>query len=394
MSSIDEIKKKIKSNLYQFINSNPIKFSNNVIDGSSPPSVFVGEFGYPNVRIGPMVPPYHGDTAILDRPELWTGKSLEEIVNYRINLLKGTKIQKVDQLSGRYLEYLQEMSLSKKVVDSTMTLEKIPKHLDESGLTQKKSEEIPTLFSAPVIDFKIVSSTSDRNIEKKYYDDDMYASDAIIDLYENSVDVSQISKVLSMGMLGRKKNRKLVPTKWSITASDDILSQYLIDKIKDNPPLDNYYVFDFSHLDNYYSLIMIPDEVWSFEMIESWIDTNGRIHIGSDYESGKRIDHYPSIAGAYFAARLAVAEFLFKIRKKAAVLILREIRPEYFVSLGVWQIREGIRECLRKNGMAFETFHSALSYGISKTSLSEIEWVRNSSTIKNNKQTRMTDYLT
>jgi len=394
MTSIDEIKKKIKSNLYQFINSNPIKFSNNVIDGSSPPSVFVGEFGYPNVRIGPMVPPYHGDTAILDRPELWTGKSLEEIVNYRINLLKGTKIQKVDQLSGRYLEYLQEMSLSKKVVDSTMTLEKIPKHLDESGLTLKKSEEIPTLFSAPVIDFKIVSLTSDRNIEKKYYDDDMYASDAIIDLYENSVDVSQISKVLSMGMLGRKKNRKLVPTKWSITASDDILSQYLIDKIKDNPPLDNYYVFDFSHLDNYYSLIMIPDEVWSFEMIESWIDTNGRIHIGSDYESGKSIDHYPSIAGAYFAARLAVAEFLFKIRKKASVLILREIRPEYFVSLGVWQIREGIRECLRKNGMAFETFHSALSYGISKTSLSEIEWVRNSSTIKNNKQTRMTDYLT
>ena len=394
MSSIDEIKKKIKSNLYQFINSNPIKFSNNVIDGSSPPSVFVGEFGYPNVRIGPMVPPYHGDTSIFDRPELWTGKSLEEIVNYRINLLKGTKIQKVDQLSGRYLEYLQEMSLSKKVVDSTMTLEKIPKHLDESGLTLKKSEEIPTLFSAPVIDFKIVSLTSDRNIEKKYYDDDMYASDAIIDLYENSVDVSQISKVLSMGMLGRKKNRKLVPTKWSITASDDILSQYLIDKIKDNPPLDNYYVFDFSHLDNYYSLIMIPDEVWSFEMIESWIDTNGRIHIGSDYESGKSIDHYPSIAGAYFAARLAVAEFLFKIRKKASVLILREIRPEYFVSLGVWQIREGIRECLRKNGMAFETFHSALSYGISKTSLSEIEWVRNSSTIKNNKQTRMTDYLT
>ena len=394
MSSIDEIKKKIKSNLYQFINSNPIKFSNNVIDGSSPPSVFVGEFGYPNVRIGPMVPPYHGDTAILDRPELWTGKSLEEIVNYRINLLKGTKIQKVNQLSGRYLEYLQEMSLSKKVVDSTMTLEKIPRHLDETDLTLKKYEEIPTLISAPVIDFKIVSSTSDRNIEKKYYDDDMYASDAIIDLYENSVDVSQISKVLSMGMLGRKKNRKLVPTKWSITASDDILSQYLIDKIKDNPPLDNYYVFDFSHLDNYYSLIMIPDEVWSFEMIESWIDTNGRIHIGSDYESGKMIDHYPSIAGAYFAARLAVAEFLFKIRKKAAVLILREIRPEYFVSLGVWQIREGIRECLRKNGMAFETFHSALSYGISKTSLSEIEWVRNSSTIKNNKQTRMTDYLT
>ena len=85
MSSIVEIKKRLKVNWYQFINNNSKKLSMNVIDGSSPPSIFVGEFGYPQVRIGPMIPPYHGDTSILDKPELWTGKSLEEIVNYRIN---------------------------------------------------------------------------------------------------------------------------------------------------------------------------------------------------------------------------------------------------------------------------------------------------------------------
>lgn len=123
---------------------------------------------------------------------------------------------------------------------------------------------------------------------KKYYDHDSKATDAIIDLYNNNIDISQISKVLSMGMVGRKKNRKLVPTKWSITAADDILSLYLMNKIKNNPILDNNLVFDFNHLENYYSVVFIPDNVWSFEMIESWIDTNGRIHIGSDYESGKR----------------------------------------------------------------------------------------------------------
>ena len=394
MSSIDEIKTRLKKNWYEFVNANSKRFTNKVIDGSSPPSLFVGEYGYPHVRVGPMVPPYHGDTSILDKPELWLGKSLEEIVNYRINLLKGTMIHNVSKISGRYIESLQDMALSKRAVDSTMTFEKIPsQYLNEMVLSKSYLEEIPTVFSAPVSEFKIYPSTSDEKIEKKYYDGDLLASDAVVELYENNVDITRIAKVLSIGMLGRKKNRKLVPTKWSITAADDIVSMNLLKKIKDNTVLDCYLVFDFNRLGNYYSIIFIPDDVWNFEMIESWIDTNGRVHIGSDYESGKNIDHYPSIAGAYFAARLAAAEYLFKKRKKYSVLILREIHPEYFMSLGVWQIREGIRESLKFKGKKFETFDSALKYGVSKTSLSINEWIKNSSIIRNKKQKRISDYL-
>jgi hypothetical protein len=394
MSSIDEIKTRLKKNWHEFVNANSKRFTNRVIDGSSPPSLFVGEYGYPHVRVGPMVPPYHGDTSILDNPELWLGKSLEEIVNYKINLLKGTMIHNVSKISDRYIESLQDMALSKRAVDSTMTFEKTPsQYLNEMVLSKSNLEEIPTAFSAPVSEFKIYPSTSDEKIEKKYYDGDLLASDAVVELYENDVDITRIAKVLSIGMLGRKKNRKLVPTKWSITAADDIVSMNLLKKIKDNTVLDCYLVFDFNHLGNYYSIIFIPDDVWNFEMIESWIDTNGRVHIGSDYESGKNIDHYPSIAGAYFAARLAAAEYLFKKRKKSSVLILREIHPEYFMSLGVWQIREGIRESLKSKGKKFETFDSALKYGVSKTSLSINEWIKNSSIMRNKKQKRISDYL-
>ena len=394
MSSIDEIKTRLKKNWYEFVNANSKRFTNKVIDGSSPPSLFVGEYGYPHVRVGPMVPPYHGDTSILDNPELWLGKSLEEIVKYRINLLKGTMIHNVSKISDRYIESLQDLALSKRAVDSTMTFEKTPsQYLNEMVLSKRNLEEIPTVFSAPVSGFKIYPSTSDERIEKKYYDGDLSASDAVVELYENNVDITRIAKVLSIGMLGRKKNRKLVPTKWSITAADDIVSMNLLKRIKDNTVLDCHLVFYFNHLGNYYSIIFIPDEVWNFEMIESWIDTNGRVHMGSDYESGKNIEHYPSIAGAYFAARLAAAEYLFKKRKKSSVLILREIHPEYFVSLGVWQIREGIRESLKSKGKKFETFDSALKYGVSKTSLSINEWIKNSSIIRNKKQKRISDYL-
>src|SRR3990172_575165 len=59
------------------------------IDGSSPPGVFVGRFGYPKVFVGPLVPPVHGDTGILDTPEEWIGHTLEDIVNFRSQLVRG-----------------------------------------------------------------------------------------------------------------------------------------------------------------------------------------------------------------------------------------------------------------------------------------------------------------
>jgi hypothetical protein len=58
------------------------------IDGASPPGVFVGRIGYPYVYAGPMVPPVHEDTSLYDLPELWFGKSMDEIVGFRSLLIR------------------------------------------------------------------------------------------------------------------------------------------------------------------------------------------------------------------------------------------------------------------------------------------------------------------
>ena len=62
----------------------------------------------------------------------------------------------------------------------------------------------------------------------------MPSNDAMMDLYNNGVSISQISKVLSVGMIGRKSARKLVPTKWSISATDQTISANLIRIIQAN----------------------------------------------------------------------------------------------------------------------------------------------------------------
>ena len=67
---------------YAQIKNKPL-IDSRFIDGSSPPGVFVGRYGYPKVYVGPLIPPLHGDTSLLDTPEYWVGKSIEEITNFR-----------------------------------------------------------------------------------------------------------------------------------------------------------------------------------------------------------------------------------------------------------------------------------------------------------------------
>ena len=56
---------------------------------------------------------------------------------------------------------------------------------------------------------------------------------------------------------------------------------------------------------------------------------------------------------------------------KAAALVLREIHSDYVMPVGVWQIREGIREALRKEKRQFESFEKALSFACMNLSVSK-----------------------
>ena len=394
MSSPADIKKRLEQNWIKFLKANSAKLSLDAIDGSSPPSVFVGRYGYPKVRIGPMIPPLHGDTTILDRSEMWIGKSIEEIANYRLSLVRGLFSINVHNTNGRYLENMRELAMSDRPAESEATFEKKPfADIELEKEVRFNAEAAPFGPAAPLKTFKASSLSADPRIEAAHYDTDLRASDAIMELYRRGVETSSIHRVLSVGMLGLKKNRKLVPTRWSISATDDTISSRLAKKNEANPSIDLFEIMQYSHLANYYSIILIPDDVWSFEMIESWFTGNGQIATGADYEDARGLDHYPTIAGAYFAARLAVAEHLARRRRKAAAIVLREIHPEYVMPLGVWQIREGVREALKKPSQQFENLEQAFLFASVGMSLSGQEIARKSKlwhALKNH--VRITDF--
>jgi len=379
-----EIRMAIEANWREYLSKYGNLFSSNSLSGSSPPSVFVGSYGYPKVLVGPMVPPIHGNTGILDIPEQWIGKSIEEIVNFRLKLIRGIQKVSIEQSEGRFIESLQELAMSSKPTDSEIQFQK-----DTIPTATIDGENAPFGPIGEIKNVKFSSSSSDNKIEKVYYDKDLKAVDAVLNLYNSGIEISKIQKCFSIGMLG--KQRKLVPTRWSITATDDIISKSLVSQILEYELIDSCRVFSYDHLGNMFSVILFPHR-WVFEMQEAWHNGNN-IGFGADSEDAKGITHPPAIAGAYFAAKLGVAEYLERKKLQAGVLVLREIRPEYAVPVGVWQIREAIRNAMRWEPYIAENLDDGINLASRRMSVSKPEWLSRGMLLNMLKQKSISDYF-
>jgi len=383
-SDSQNIRRAILSKWHESLSKHGNLFSSDSVSGSSPPSVFVGSYDYPKVFVGPMVPPVHGDTSLLDSPENWKGKSLEDIVNFRLNLVRGIQKIGIDQTEGRYIENLQEVAMSSKPIDSDLIFQK-----STSPNISLDGESAPFGPIGEIKSANFSGTSSIKSIEKTFYDKDLKAQDAVLNLYNSGIEISKIQKCFSIGMLGQK--RKLVPTKWSITATDDIICKSITGEVLNYNLIDSCRVFSYEHLGNIFTVVLFPHR-WVYEMIEAWY-SNGVMGFGSDFEDARGIDHPPAIAGAYFAAKLGVLEYLNKKKIQAGVVILREIRPEYAIPVGVWQVREGVREAMNQTPVIAEDFDQALLLASNKMSISKSEWLSHGNIIELMRQKTISDFF-
>ena len=356
------------------------------IGGASPPSVFIGRMGYPKVAIGPMIPPVMGDTSIIDTPELWLNRSLDDIVDFRSMLVRGKYTVDIYDVENpnKIIEYTRELALSKNSVFAEAIFDKKPK-----GRIAFYDEVQPHGPSAPLKKFDITNPKYEQHIEKAYYDTDLKSQEAIFNLYKSGVKISKIQRAFSVGAFGLKKSRRFVPTRWSITAVDSTIGEVLMEKTKTHPWINECRVYYHNQFDNRWAVLMIPSE-WQYELIEAWYPNTtwnpyGKgISIFNSYEFYKGRTTYAEIGGCYYAARLAVNEVLTKERRQAGVVILREAHPGYIMPIGVWNVRESVRQALREPYQKFDTLDQALVHLSGIMDIPLQRWIRNSAVLKNN----------
>jgi hypothetical protein len=328
-------------------------FSKTDFFGASPPSFFVGESGYPKVSIGPMVPPLASqDTSIYDAEELWIFKSMDEVIGYRTSLVRGKKainVKKAREVGNPLLETTQELVMSSKSIDTEMSFIKRPK------LDVVFSPRVPPTGPSGIIKKARITENPKvpQVVDKVVSDVDLKAIGGITKLHDDKINQRHITRLLSAGLFGLKKNRRLVPTTWSITAVDDILGKRYWKQILNNNWIDNIQIFFHKALGNLVVILLYPS-AWMFEAFEYWfMGTSDNFAV--DWETWKGRKKYAyDVAGAYYCTRLQVLEYLNYIQKQAGCFLFMEVDKEW-IPCGVWRFREIAKEALKKVPLTFDT---------------------------------------
>ncbi|MFW9835015.1 MAG: hypothetical protein ACFFEK_13530 [Candidatus Thorarchaeota archaeon] len=367
-------------------------FTGTNLTGSSPPSVFVGESGYPKVLAGPLVPPLRSDEAMfMERPDHWLTKSIDEILALRFSLVRTKKYIPVTSASdpSRDLQETQTLALSESPLVSEATLLKRPQFT-----TVFSDVTLPIGPSAPLRTFKLDDNPKvPKVIDRVASDTDLKAVTGVKTLFDGGIRFEHITRLLSVGTIGQKKRRRLVPTKWSITATDDIIGKQLHKQVLRYPWINDYRVSIDHALGNTVALLFLPS-AWQFEAMESWLG-GLKPPIIIDYEWFKgRKDYASSVVGAYYATRLPALEYLADIRRQAGVMVFMEIDPQQWVPLGVWRFREIAKRALETSVNSYSSLDEALAEISSQLRVPMHRWLETSKIYPEFKtQTKLTDFL-
>jgi len=355
--------------------------SGDSVFGASPPALFVGSYGYPRVSAGPLIPPLatENEASFLEEPSAWANMQIEDIISMRSRMVRANTnlhIKDARSKENPLLAKAQELALSRKPVDTEAWFFKAPKH-------ELKFDALfmPMGPSGLVKNFELTENPNvPRKVDYLVYDTDALAKDAVIELYKSKISAEHITRLFSIGLLG--KERKIVPTRWSITAVDDMAGKELTDRIKDFPLVSDILLFSGTHFGNRFEILILP-RTYSFELIEIWLPkaiwSGESSWIGEDSEGLYGKKGYSPLAGGYYASRLAVLEYLTEIRRQASVFVLREITPDYWAPLGVWVVREGMRSALRNPPKQFDSLEAAVSDLAGRMSTQKAEWMQKAS---------------
>lgn len=354
------------------------------------PSIFVGWKGYPNVFVGPMTSIEEENAALLDDPSRWYGLSFNEIIRMRSLLVRSKAMQEVKSRT-KLVESSQEIAMSVKPVDTEVEFKTAPRYgISFSPISQ------PMGPSGMLKNLRIAGNPKIPRKVDSIASENIRAADAARALYSAGHDVYYITRILSSGALGMQKNKKLVPTRWSITATDDILGNWLREKVKEYPLVSEFRVYSNTYLENHFEVLLMPAN-WEFEQFEAWAPNTlwtmaySRPAINLEKEGyGGRSEYAIKEGGGYYAARLAALEALNEMRRQAGVVIFREIYEGYIMPVGVWEVRENVRNAFRNQPAKFGTLKEALSHISMKLKIPMAEYIKRSEILP---QRRLVDWL-
>ncbi len=315
----------------------------------SPPGIFVEAAKYPTLWTGVLAstePSEH--LSIHDYPGSWRGLGLETILMMREQLYRF-----VLPLDARMnepnpaLEVIQSIALSVSPVALSVEVDSLPpRNLQVMGT------QLPCSPLVPIRDIELISEPEISRVAQKVTDEDIPASESIWKLIDYDYSLDQVSRLMAVGLLGRERSRRLVPTRAAYKAVLDTYINRAIIELTDKKDCTTSTLQATKILGDTFTVLVQPGEPQvDYIRIEQFHGNQRKFYSFDD----KKI-HDSNVKASIYAdqARFSVYRHLIQNSTRAHVTVFHLNSTPRSNALGPWLARAGVEDALQSSSVELE----------------------------------------
>ncbi|RLI54093.1 MAG: hypothetical protein DRO93_12950 [Candidatus Thorarchaeota archaeon] len=319
----------------------------------SPPGVVVESSKFPVMFAGILAsksPSEH--ISIYDHPRAWSGFSRDAILAMRESLYRlMVPVNGREMAPAGTIETLRRIALSASPVAIGVEGPTLPpRHLDMlPGL-------IPSGPRVVVSDIQLLSEPETSRVAEKICENDIPAAQGVWKLLEYDYSLDQVARFLSLGMLGRHKSRRLLPTRAAYKVAIDAVVDQVILNLVDGPTVSSYHTHVGSHYGDVVTVICAPGQP-RVDYFRAEIAEDGlRFSYSLEDARVPSSDARTSLLGDH--ARFSAYSAMHESGRGSHMLILHSAKPSNR-RLEPWLTRSAVKHALESHPAHTDTVDEA-----------------------------------
>jgi hypothetical protein len=310
----------------------------------SPPGICVKSGKYPMLDAGFLAayePLEH--LSIYDYPDSWQGLDRETIFSMRRYLYRF--LLPVDARSMQpegVIRALQEIALSVRPIALRVEGESLlPRRL------RLRSGQLPSSNDVMIKSIEFLSDPEISKVAERITDQDIPAAEGIWRLLDYDYSLDQVVRLMSIGLLGRKKTRRIIPTRSAYKATINAFIDRAVMELIESPNISSYEIYLGNLFGDRFVVLLNPGEA---RVDYLTIDASGtRTARGFAFEGLREWPTDPKTSVYSDHARFSLYRNLVRRKQRCHATIFHLSKDPRNQLLGPWIARAGVNEALASN---------------------------------------------
>ncbi len=316
----------------------------------TPPGICMNAAKYPIMHagvLGTTQPSEH--LSIFDHPDTWEGIGRDAILSMRRSLYQfQLPVDARSRTPKDVVETLQKIALSVSPVAIGVEGPTLPpRHLTTLG------GQLPAGPLVPVREITLLTEPEISLVAQRITEKDVHAAEAIWQLIGYDYSLEQTARLICVGLLGKHKNRRMVPMRSSLKIAIDTYIDMALMELSEKSTVDSISFQTANVLGDTFVVISKPGES-RVDYVNVTKDDNG-YRKGYSFESLSKMTSDARTAMYAAHSRFSAYRSMIESNSSSHKVILHFSPSNKNNILGPWVARSGVSKALSQEKMELDT---------------------------------------